>query len=75
LQATPARDVNAPNVIGMKACKAVRTLARSGVDDWRIAGHEHGYTCDETVVGQSPAGHVIRRHGLPVIVTLRLGRR
>jgi hypothetical protein len=58
----------------MKACKAVRIVARSGVDDWRIAGHEHGYSCDLIVVGQTPAGHVIRRQGHPVMVTLRLGR-
>lgn len=68
------RRVKVPNVIGMKACKAVRTLAHSGVDDWRIAGHEHGYTCDLVVVAQAPAGHVVRRQGHPVIVTLRLGR-
>jgi hypothetical protein len=74
VQVTPMRRVSVPNVIGMKACKAVRIVARSGVDDWRIAGHEHGYTCDLIVVGQSPAGHVIRRDGRPVIVRLRLGR-
>jgi hypothetical protein len=74
VQVTPPRRVSVPNVIGMKACKAVRIVARSGVDDWRIAGHEHGYTCDLIVVGQSPAGHVIRRDGQPVIVRLRLGR-
>ena len=66
--------VRVPNVVGMKACKAVRTVAQSGVDDWRIAGHEHGYTCNQIVVGQSPVGHVVRRHDRPVIVTLRLGR-
>ena len=70
----PVRSLVIPNVIGMKACKAVRIVARSGVDDWRIAGHEHGYTCDLIVVGQTPVGHVIRRHGHPVKVTLRLGR-
>ena len=53
---------------------AVRIVARSGVDEWRIAGHRHGYTCDLVVVGQSPAGHVVRRDGHPVIVTLRLDR-
>ena len=72
--AQPVRSVVIPNVIGMKACKAVRRLARSGADDWRIAGHQHGYTCDPIVVGQSPAGRVIRRDGQPVIVRLRLGR-
>jgi hypothetical protein len=70
VQVMVPRRVNVPNVIGMKTCKAVRIVARSGVDDWRIAGHEHGYTCDLIVVGQTPAG-VMRR---PVIVTLRLGR-
>jgi hypothetical protein len=74
VQVTPPRSVSVPNVIGMKACKAVRIVARSGVDDWRIAGHEHGYSCDLIVVGQTPAGHVVRRQGHPVMVTLRLGR-
>jgi hypothetical protein len=74
VRVTPVRSVSVPNVIGMKACKAVRIVARSGVDDWRTAGHEHGYPCDLTVVGQSPVGHVIRRDGHRVIVTLRLGR-
>ena len=60
--------------MGMKACKAVRIAARSGVDYWRTAGHEHGYPCDLIVVGQSPVGNVIRRDGHPVVVTLRLGR-
>ena len=68
------RRVSVPNVIGMKACKAVRTLARSSVEDWRIAEHEHGYDCDSIVTGQTPAGLVIRRQGHPVRVTLRLGR-
>jgi hypothetical protein len=71
----PARGgrVRIPNVIGMKACKAVRTVANSGVDDWRIPGHEHGYDCDLTVVAETPAGgRVVRRHGHPVRVTLRL---
>jgi uncharacterized membrane-anchored protein len=70
----PIRSLVIPNVIGMKACKAVRRLARSGADDWRVAGHQHGYTCDLLVAGQSPTGRVIRRDGHPVIVTLRLGR-
>jgi hypothetical protein len=74
VQVTPRR-VSVPNVIGMKACKAVQAVARSGVDDWRIAGHEHGYTCDLIVVGQTPVGRVIRRPGHPVRVTLRLRRR
>jgi hypothetical protein len=76
IQVTSPRRVNVPNVIGKKACKAVRVVARSGVDDWRIAGHQHGFSCKEhlIVVGQSPAGHVVRRDGHPVIVTLRLGR-
>jgi hypothetical protein len=76
VQVTPVRSASVPNVIGMKACKAVRTVARSGVgvDDWRVVGHQHGYTCDLIVVGQSPVGHVIRRDGHPVIVRLRLGR-
>jgi hypothetical protein len=68
------RRVSVPNVVGMNACKAARAVARTGVDDWRIAGHEHGYSCDEIVVAQSPLGHVVRRDGRPVIVTLRLGR-
>ena len=74
--AQPVRSLVIPNVIGMKACKAVRVVARSGADDWRIAGHQHGFSCREhlVVVGQSPAGHVVRRDGHPVIVTLRLGR-
>jgi len=74
VEVTPPRRVSVPNVIGMKACRAVRTVAHSGVDDWRVIGHQHGYTCDLVVVGQSPAGHVIRRDGQPVIVRLRLGR-
>ena len=74
VQVTPPRRVSVPNVIGMKACKAVRIAARSGVDYWRTAGHEHGYPCDLIVVGQSPLGNVIRRDGHPVVVTLRLGR-
>ena len=68
------RRVRVPNVIGMKACKAVRRVARSGVDDWRVAKHVHGYTCDLIVVGQTPVGRAIRRPGHPVMVTLRLGR-
>jgi hypothetical protein len=76
VKVAPVRRVNVPNVIGMKACKAVRIVAHSGVDDWRIAGHQHGFSCKEhlVVVGQSPAGHVVRLDGHPVIVTLRLGR-
>ena len=70
---TPVRQVRVPNVIGMKACKAVRILAHT-VDDWRIAGHKHGYTCGEIVVAQAPVGHVVRPDGRRVIVTLRLGR-
>jgi len=73
VEVTPSRRVSVPNVIGMKACKALRTVAHT-VDDWRIAGHPHGSTCDEIVVSQSPVGHVIRRDGHPVIVTLRVGR-
>ena len=72
VQVTPLRRVSVPNVIGMKACKAVRIVAGTGVDDWRVLGHEHGYSCDLVVVEQTPApGHVIRRH---VTMTLRLGR-
>jgi hypothetical protein len=52
---TPARRVNGPDVVGMKAWKAVRTVAHSGVDDWRITGHAHGYSCDLVVVAQMPA--------------------
>jgi hypothetical protein len=74
VQVTPAQSVSVPNVIGMTACKAARTVARSSADGWRIAGFQHGYECDQTVVGQSPVGHVIRRDGHPVIVTLRLSR-
>lgn len=75
VQVTPARRASVPNVVGMKACKAVRTVAHSGVDDWRIAGHAHGYDCNLIVVAQMPAhGSVTRRPGHPVIVTLRLGR-
>jgi hypothetical protein len=67
-----ARPITVPDVVGMKACKAVRILAHSAVDDWRILGHRHGYTCDLSVVGQMPApGRVSARH---VTVTLRLGR-
>ena len=68
------RNVKVPNVIGMKACQAVRTVAHSAVDDWRILGHAHGYTCGLTVVGQAPTGQVVRRQGRPVIVKLRLAR-
>jgi hypothetical protein len=75
VQVVPVRQVSVPNVIGMRACRAVRTVARAGVEDWRIAGHKHGYTCDEVVVGQAPVGHVVRPDGHRVIVTLRLGRR
>jgi hypothetical protein len=71
---SPARRVNVPNVVGMKACRAARTVARSSADGWRIAGFQHGYECDQIVVGQAPVGDVIRRHDRPVIVTLRLGR-
>ena len=68
----PPRHVSVPNVIGMRACKAVRTVARTGVDDWRIAGHAHGYDCDLIVLRQTPApGRIIGRH---VTMTLRLGR-
>jgi len=74
VQVTPPRRVSVPKVIGMKACKAVRTVAHSGVDDWRILGHQHGYSCDLIVVGQAPVGRVIRRDGQPVIVALRLRR-
>jgi len=74
VQVTPLRRVSVPNVIGMKACKAVRTVAHSGVDDWRILGHQHGYSCDLIVVGQAPVGRVIRHDGQPVIVALRLRR-
>jgi hypothetical protein len=74
VEVTQPRRVNVPNVIGMRACKGVRRVARSGVDDWRIAEHVHGYTCDLIVVGQKPVGRAIRRPGHPVIVTLRLGR-
>ena len=35
-------DGRVPNVVGMKACRAVHALARSGVDYWRNAGHGHG---------------------------------
>jgi hypothetical protein len=68
------RRVSVPNVVGMKACKAARTVARSSADGWRIAGFQHGYECDQIVVGQAPVGDVIRRDDHPVIVTLRLGR-
>ena len=75
VQVTPARRVTVSNVVGMTACKAVRTVARSGVDDWRIAGHAHGYNCDLIVLAQMPApGLVSRRSGHPVRVTLQLGR-
>ena len=74
VQVTPPRRVSVPNVIGMKACKALRTVAHSGVDDWRIAGRHHGTSCNLIVVGQTPVGRVIRRDGHPVIVTLRLSR-
>jgi hypothetical protein len=75
VQITPARRVSVPNVVGMTACKAARTVARSSADGWRIAGFQHGYECDQIVVGQAPVGDVKRRDGHPVIVTLRLGRR
>jgi hypothetical protein len=75
VQDRPARQITVPDIIGMKACKAVQILAGSSVDDWRIAGHEHGYNCNLIVVAQTPAaGHVIRRDGRAVIVRLRLGR-
>jgi hypothetical protein len=68
---TPGRRVT----VGMKACEAVRLVARTGIDAWRIAGHEHGYGCDLIVVEQTPApGHVTRRRGHPVTVTLRVSR-
>jgi hypothetical protein len=76
VQLRPARIVTVPNLVGMSACKAVQAVARSGVDDWRMPGHEHGYDCGLTVVEQMPApGHVIRRSGRPLVVTLRLDRR
>jgi hypothetical protein len=72
----PPRRVSIPNVVGLKACKAVRLALQAGVDAVRIPGHEHGYNCDLVVVEQTPApDHVIRRHGHhPVRVTLRLSR-
>lgn len=75
IQVTPLRRVSIPDVVGMTACKAVRAVSQTGVDDWRVAGHKHGYSCDEVVVGQSPVGHVVRRDGRRVIVTLRLRAR
>ena len=74
VRVTPVGTVTVPNVVGMKACRAVHALARSGVDYWRNAGHGHGYPCDEVVVAQSPVGRVIRRGDHQVVVTLRLGR-
>jgi hypothetical protein len=68
------RRVSVPNVVGMKACKAARTVAGSSADSWRIAGFQHGYECDQIVVGQAPVGDVMRRDDHPVIVTLRLSR-
>ena len=70
----PARSISVPNVVGMTACKAARTVARSSADGWRIAGFQHGYECDQIVVGQAPVGDVMRRDDHPVIVTLRLSR-
>jgi hypothetical protein len=72
---TPPPKVAVPNVVGMRACKATRTLVRSGVDVVRMPGHEHVGNCNLFVVAQAPApGSVLRRHGHPVRVTLRLRR-
>ena len=72
---TPPRSARVPNVIGMKACKAVRSRGRTQVSTIGASpGTSTATRCDLIVVGQSPVGHVIRRDGHPVIVTLRLGR-
>ncbi|HZT93996.1 MAG TPA: hypothetical protein VE985_05930 [Gaiellaceae bacterium] len=76
VRVTPPRRATVPNVIGMKACKAVRLVLQAGVDAVRLPGHTHGYKCELVVVEQVPApGHAIRHHGHPTRVTLRLGRR
>jgi hypothetical protein len=71
----PRRMVHVPNLVGLKASQAVRIALRSGVDVVRMPGHEHGHEDGLVVVEQKPApGHVVRRNGHPVRLTLRLGR-
>lgn len=72
VRATPVRTVIVPNLVGMKACKAVHVLARSAVHYWRTAGHS--YPCNRVVLAQKPVGRVIKRGFHRVVVTLRLGR-
>jgi hypothetical protein len=75
VQVTPERRVNVPNVVGMKACRAVRVLTRANVHYRRTAGRGHGYPCDLVVVAQTPVGRVVKRGFHEVVVTLRLGPR
>ncbi|HEY7422039.1 MAG TPA: hypothetical protein VH541_08510 [Gaiellaceae bacterium] len=75
LHVTPVKQVAVPSVVGMKACKAVRVLARTDVNYWRTAGNGHGFPCDRVVVAQNPVGRVVKRGFHEVVVTLRLGPR
>ena len=73
VRATPVRTIIVPNLVGMKACKAVHVLAhRTKVDYRRTAGH--GFPCNLVVLAQRPVGRVIERGDHQVVVTLRLGR-
>jgi hypothetical protein len=77
IQETPvvvARPITVPKVVGMKACRAVRAVLKSGLDV-HVQGHSHGYACDAVVIGQAPAPRqVVHRYGRHSKVTLLLGR-
>ena len=47
LPVTVAR-VALPDLVGLRACEAVRRAMRLGFDV-RVPGHEHGYSCDAVV--------------------------
>ena len=53
VQVVPARGASVPNVVGMRACKALRVSRRAGFDAVRVQGHAH-FDCDLIVVGQTP---------------------
>jgi hypothetical protein len=74
VRVTPPRRIDAvtvPNVVGLRACNAVRVATHAGLNV-RLPGHEHGYGCDLVVGAQSPAAQgVVRRNAM---LTLRLVR-
>ena len=62
-------SVAVPNLVGLKACRAVRMAVRAGFNV-HLPGHAHGYNCDAVVDEQVPAaGEIRRRDGF---LTLRL---